>query len=290
MSDIENESLTAKEALLQKQRKEKKSLQAEIQTIKKAVPKGDKKRDKLAKQKISELENALTSKHKHELEALDQQQKNEGGDSPAVADGNVVEQVEVVQKSKGKAKRKQVKKALKAKELSERLAQAEFDYKNSSRHKEEEEIKKILKEQGLMVKPVTPDGNCMYHAICDQLTNNIINMADLRKRTASYMRDHVGDFMPFLSTDAGDAFTSDDFKTYCSDIEKSGIWGGQLELQAISHVFKTPIHVIQAGSATVKLGEEYEGSPVLLTYHRHELGLGEHYNSVTTFLEDKEDL
>ncbi|XP_078482574.1 deubiquitinase OTUD6B-like isoform X2 [Ciona intestinalis] len=258
MSDIENESLTAKEALLQKQRKEKKSLQAEIQTIKKAVPKGDKKRDKLAKQKISELENALTSKHKHELEALDQQQK--------------------------------VKKALKAKELSERLAQAEFDYKNSSRHKEEEEIKKILKEQGLMVKPVTPDGNCMYHAICDQLTNNIINMADLRKRTASYMRDHVGDFMPFLSTDAGDAFTSDDFKTYCSDIEKSGIWGGQLELQAISHVFKTPIHVIQAGSATVKLGEEYEGSPVLLTYHRHELGLGEHYNSVTTFLEDKEDL
>uniref|UniRef100_H2Y9H4 OTU domain-containing protein n=1 Tax=Ciona savignyi TaxID=51511 RepID=H2Y9H4_CIOSA len=104
------------------------------------------------------------------------------------------------------------------------------------------------------------------------------------------MRLHAADFLPFLSTESGDPYTADEFESYCCEVEKSGVWGGQLELQAISNAFQTPIHVIQAGSSSVKLGEQYEQSPILLTYHRHELGLGEHYNSVMEMVENKEEL
>uniref|UniRef100_H2Y9H9 Uncharacterized protein n=1 Tax=Ciona savignyi TaxID=51511 RepID=H2Y9H9_CIOSA len=138
MSDAEGQDLSTIEILLQKHKTEKKSLQAEIQAIKKAVPKGDKKREKIAKQKIADLENALKETHKQELETVEKSQKTDAIDSSTtVLDNNGEEPSETRQKSKGKAKRKQEKKAMKAKELADRLAQAEIDYEKSSRFKEE---------------------------------------------------------------------------------------------------------------------------------------------------------
>jgi OTU domain-containing protein 6 len=54
-----------------------------------------------------------------------------------------------------------------------------------------------------------------------------------------------------------------------------------LQLQALSVVLKRPIEVLQAEGAPVLLGEEFKPMlPIILTYHRHVYGLGEHYNSV----------
>ena len=50
--------------------------------------------------------------------------------------------------------------------------------------------------------------------------------------------------------------------------------------------------MIQAKGPPVVTGEEYKekGSPaVILTYHRHMYGLGEHYNTVTQLKEDNEE-
>ena len=57
-------------------------------------------------------------------------------------------------------------------------------------------------------------------------------------------------------------------------------WGGQVELLALSSILKRPIEVIQAEGAPVVVGEHFSSSRLLLTYHRHAYGLGEHYNSV----------
>lgn len=56
-----------------------------------------------------------------------------------------------------------------------------------------------------------------------------------------------------------------------------------LQLRALSQVLRRPFEVVQAEGRPVVIGEEFSDSsstPVLLTYHRHMYGLGEHYNSV----------
>lgn len=86
----------------------------------------------------------------------------------------------------------------------------------------------------------------------------------------------------------------DEFEKYCSDVEHTTAWGGQLEvssfvvvfvvsqlfcllgltviilftqqLKALTQVLHLPIEVIQADSPAIKLGEEYDGEPITLMY------------------------
>ena len=57
-------------------------------------------------------------------------------------------------------------------------------------------------------------------------------------------------------------------------------WGGQVELLALSSVLRRSIEVIQADGPPMVVGEHFTGPRLLLSYHRHAYGLGEHYNSV----------
>lgn len=60
------------------------------------------------------------------------------------------------------------------------------------------------------------------------------------------------------------------------------------QLRALSHVLKCKIEVIQATGPPVILGEEYKNNRhIILTYHRHMYGLGEHYNSVQPYCEEE---
>ena len=42
--------------------------------------------------------------------------------------------------------------------------------------------------------------------------------------------------------------------------------------------------VIQGEGPDITIGEEFSCDPIILTYHRHLHGLGEHYNSVSPLL------
>lgn len=57
---------------------------------------------------------------------------------------------------------------------------------------------------------------------------------------AAYIRKHAPDFLPFfLSENIGDGDADgsldDRFEKYCSEIESTAAWGGQLELGALNH-------------------------------------------------------
>ncbi|XP_010778549.1 deubiquitinase OTUD6B [Notothenia coriiceps] len=75
-------------------------------------------------------------------------------------------------------------------------------------------------------------------------------------------------------------WSPDEFEKYCSDVEHTAAWGGQLELRALTQVLLLPMEVIQADSPPIQIGEEFDSEPVTLIYMRHAYGLGEHYNSV----------
>merc|ERR1711863_11807 len=65
---MSDEELSPEEALLKRQRKERKDLQGKIQGIKKTASKGDKKKKKDVVDEIAKLETELNAKHEKELE------------------------------------------------------------------------------------------------------------------------------------------------------------------------------------------------------------------------------
>lgn len=70
------------------------------------------------------------------------------------------------------------------------------------------------------------------------------------------MRDHCDDFLPFLTKDNGDIYTTEDFNQYCADLERKPVWGGQLEIKALSHVLHKSVEVIQAEGSSLIIGGE----------------------------------
>lgn len=296
---MEEQTVETPEELLAKQhRKEKKDLQAKIQSMKNTVPKNDKKRRKQMTEEITKLESDLNQKHEEELKQLKC--------SPDIKVEQVINDVETLtvhsepqQKSKQphitKAQKRRDKKAAQEKERECRIAEAEVENLLGVRHQEALKLAQKLSQQQLQIREISSDGHCMYRAIEDQLaqrslSGGVMNVKELRCRTAEYMRNHAEDFLPFLTNpNTGDLYTTDEFEKYCSDVEHTAAWGGQLELRALTHVLHLPIDVIQADSATINIGDEYNDEHITLVYMHHAYGLGEHYNSVERLKEPVED-
>ncbi|XP_041933140.1 deubiquitinase OTUD6B [Alosa sapidissima] len=281
------EAETAEEALAKQHRKEKKDLQAKIQSMKNAVPKNDKKRRKQLTDDIARLEAELNQKHEEELRQLtnstitDKVEEVVNGIETIGLDTE--EQNDGKQSRTSKAQKRREKKAAMEKEREARIAEAEVENLQGSRHQESLKLQQKLAERQLQIREIQSDGHCMYRAIDDQLASRGQGMGlkELRAQTANYMRCHTDDFLPFLTNpNTGDMFSADEFEKYCSDVESTAAWGGQLELRALTEALKLPIEVFQADAPLIKIGEEYDKLPVVLVYMRHAYGLGEHYNSV----------
>ncbi|XP_037330892.2 deubiquitinase OTUD6B isoform X2 [Pungitius pungitius] len=257
--------------------------------MKNAIPKNDKKRRKQLTEEIAKIETDLNQKHDEELRQLKSKTNTEvevlnGVETMKIADGD--EQEEGKQPRLTKAQKRRDKKAAEEKERESRIAEAEVQNLQGVRHQEGLKLAQKLAQRQLQIKEISSDGHCMYRAIEDQLAKrsepgSITSVKELRSSTAQRMRGYADDFLPFLTNpNTGDMYTTDEFDKYCSDVEHTAAWGGQLELRALTQVLHLPVEVIQADSATIKIGEEFDSEPITLVYMRHAYGLGEHYNSV----------
>ncbi|KAI9808802.1 MAG: hypothetical protein M1826_004059 [Phylliscum demangeonii] len=112
-------------------------------------------------------------------------------------------------------------------------------------------------------------GDCMYHAISDQLYGHQNAHAEIRATTAAFLRHHRALYRPFVPADLGAENrrstrltrggamqdlpplpTEDEldqaFDSYVERyVEKPGRWGGDLELQALAGAFLVDILVYQ---------------------------------------------
>ncbi|KAG9464296.1 hypothetical protein GDO78_020169, partial [Eleutherodactylus coqui] len=268
-------------ALLKLQRKEKKDLQAKIQSLKNSVPKNDKKRRKQLTEDVAKMEAELEEKHKRELAELCQKQHSETEVKSAangVATLDLGNDVPAQQTRVSKAQKRRDKKAALEKERDDRIAEAEIENLSGARHLESQKLTQILSQRQQQIKQIPSDGHCMYKAIEHQLKerHGNLTLTSLRHQTADYMQSHPDDFLPFLTNAAtGEIYTQGERSLYRE------IWGGQgTNLRALSHILQTPIEVIQADASPIIIGEEYSDQPITVVYMRHAYGLGEHYNSV----------
>ena len=77
--------------------------------------------------------------------------------------------------------------------------------------------------------------------------------------------------------------TTEAYNGYCTNILdcESIVWGGQPEVNAICAALSCRIRIISATGDPLTMGSENsDGSCLDLSFHRHEYGLGDHYNSV----------
>lgn len=263
-----------------KHRKEKKELQAQIQALKKAA-KNDKTKKKELTAEILRLETEMDTRHQQEIDSANKNHKNTN-EITDTALNNVENDLSKVKISK--AQKRRDKKSQQEKERDELIKQQEQENRHGPRNIELQEINNKLKERGLKIFMIPSDGDCLYKAVSHQLAiikQKDVSVDELRESTAKYIRQHKGDFLPFMThPDTFEMLTNEDFEEYCDKLENTKVWGGQLEVRALSNSLKCPITIIQAtGPGSIDQGDEYEKPPLIITYHRHMYGLGEHYNS-----------
>lgn len=108
--------------------------------------------------------------------------------------------------------------------------------------------------------------------------------ATLRLAAAFYISRNRRTFEPFV---AAESFA--DVHSYVDSIAnvRTSKWGGQPELVALAAVLGLPIHVMSTDSLSgdasdvrvLKFGEGPPANALVVTYHRHYLSTGEHYNA-----------
>ncbi|KAI9809445.1 MAG: hypothetical protein M1826_003899 [Phylliscum demangeonii] len=112
------------------------------------------------------------------------------------------------------------------------------------------------------------DGDCMYHAISDQLYGHQHAHAEIRATTAAFLRQHRALYRPFVpvnswdeenegSTPSGttgwdippiptEADQDQAFESYVEQlVAPPGMWGGDLELQALAGAFLVDIVIYE---------------------------------------------
>lgn len=295
---MSEETLTEEE-LAQKHKRERKELQAQIQILKKSICKGDKKKKKEVIEEIARREEELEKQHQEELATwkLAHITVNDINEEAKEENHEEQEQVDQQQEKPGqrvsKAQKRRDKKANAERERNQRIIEEEALNVYGKRHMEIQTINKILHERDLMIYEVPSDGHCLYNAVAHQLKllgEPPLGFHDLRLKTASYLRQNMNDYLPFISNpDSDELLSPEQYEKYCSDVADTSAWGGAIELQVLSHVLKCPIEVIQASGTPYVIGDEYgKQKKVTLTYHRHMYELGAHYNSVTKYVKGEE--
>lgn len=291
--EADTQELDNEEELLKRHRQERKDLQAKIQALKKTSTKGKKKKE--MQETITQMEQELELKQNEELSQINNISENKCSEN--VEKEDMFEETEANDSDADnvksplpmrmtRAQKRRNKKAEETKERDKRIADEEKKNKDGDTPRDYEirKIKDLLKEMGFELYNIPADGNCLYCAVNHQLKvtgRNVSTVNNLRKETASFMRDNIDNFLPFMynSDESDEPMDEAKFLEYCKNVETTKLWGSQLELRALSSILQCPIKIIQATGLPTIQGENYEGPPLVLTYHRHLYRLGEHYNS-----------
>lgn len=299
------EKQETRDEMLSRHRKETSDLQKKEIEMKKAAAKGSKAEQKAKKKQvedeISRLSTKLKEKQAEELASLGYSGRNGNEKNnletlvQAIAGVSVASQPD--QSKPSKSAKRRGKRAQQEAAREQRIQEEQSNIV-SDRMIEDEKLVKKLEPLGLTISEIKPDGHCLYRAVEDQLAlqsggSSPYTYQQLREMAAAYMRNHSSDLLPFfLSENISDEDSEDPpeerFENYCKEVESTAAWGGQLELGALTHCLRKHIMIFSGSFPDVEMGKEYKvdggsdsrNASIVLSYHRHAFGLGEHYNSV----------
>lgn len=295
--------------LLSRHKKEIKDLVGRTTGMKKQASKSTRKN---VMKQIKEMEEDLERKHEKELKEFNGESYNDDNgtdDDDELTPEKLLAQLEIdnnnnnnkqpeslskfdittnsiiKESTEGKKKRNRRKEKLAQREAEikriQEEAMVEQGKKPDLRGIELNNIKELCDIQNVIQYDITPDGHCLFASIADQLKirqgiNS--NVKELRKNAANYIKENPNDFIPFLFDE--ETMSLKNIDEYVEKIENTAMWGGDLEILALSKVYDCPISVMMSGRSALRMNENGLNSELKLVYYQHAFGLGEHYNSL----------
>ncbi|KAG7799989.1 hypothetical protein KL929_000905 [Ogataea haglerorum] len=277
--------------LLARHKKEARDLVAATTGMRKQATKSTRKE---VMRRIAQMEQDLKDRHERELRELTGEaqeaeeitpeqllaQMNLGSEKPAEP-----AEKEPVAKTGPKKKRNRQKERLAKRETEfKKLQQEAEDEASAQPNLKELELKNIADlctAARLVQHNITPDGNCLFASIADQLQqrhNITMTVQELRARAARQIRNDPDTFAPFLFDE--DKMEVRNVEEYTDKLETTVMWGGDLEILALAREFDCPISVMMSGRAPLRVNENGQQPELRLVYYQHVFGLGEHYNSL----------
>ena len=146
---------------------------------------------------------------------------------------------------------------------------------------QEEEFKNNMEKINFNIKIIEKDGNCLFRAISDQIYGDEKYYSILREKCMDYLE---------IERDFFQQFIEGDFDEYINMKRKNGIWGDDIEIQALSEIYNRPIEIYSGSIKPLKCFHENKKYfneknknknnnkkiiPIRISYHGHN-----HYNSV----------
>ncbi|KAJ3182593.1 OTU domain-containing protein 3 [Gaertneriomyces sp. JEL0708] len=98
-----------------------------------------------------------------------------------------------------------------------------------------------LARQGLKIKDMTGDGNCLFRALSDQYEGTPDYHAKHRQTVCEHLSQHRDTYAPFVGEDEGS------FEQHVCRMRQDGVYGGNMELVAFARAMGVDIAVHQAG-------------------------------------------
>jgi OTU domain-containing protein 6 len=277
------------------------------------VPRKDRAGRMRLAEELAELEQAMRNRHKEEQ--IEAEVDNEARSIPAEHDTCVGETISAlsgvhirseVNSSQSDpmggndhhSKRKESKAAKRRRQRVEadaaserRIAEEKAGMGPSERSIEAKRLLEVLTPRGLTIYDIPPDGHCLYAAVAHQMhvigqssdaEGRIYDVARLRDMTADHMLRRKEDYLPFLETVE---FDDKKFGIYCERLRREAVWGGQVELRALSEALGLVIEIYGAAMPLLVMGDvdakDVQSKQILrLSFHRKYYELGDHYNSV----------
>ncbi|KAF8417446.1 hypothetical protein EV426DRAFT_569000 [Tirmania nivea] len=153
----------------------------------------------------------------------------------------------------------------------------------------------LLRAHGLYASPISGDGDCLFHALSDQLYGHENSHRELRARIVTHMRQHSSYFKLFLSVPPArkkakgksefvplsESAIDVAFEQHVKRMSQQGVYGDNIEICAFAREFGVHVKIYQREFAYVVTGngdEDGDGGEskmVHIAYHTWE-----HYSSI----------
>ena len=152
--------------------------------------------------------------------------------------------------------------------------------KKSDIDKLEEKFKQKLHKYNYILHIVPSDGNCLFSSISDQVYGTEKHNLIIREKCMDFIEANSVYYSQFI--EGGET----QMPAYIKRKRKSGIWGDNLEIEALSEIYKRPIEIyIEPDKPVNGLGFNKFGNkfPIKISYHGNK-----HYNSMVPSVKNEE--
>lgn len=194
-------------------------------------------------------------------------------------DRSLTEEEKIARKRAKKQRQQQNKEQRKQDRIADRAKEMEGFVPLAER--ESQRMDRQLKAQGMQIKDIPSDGNCLFRAIKDQMDFNEVkgfqelDHTSLRSLCADTLDRYRDEYAVFMPED------EPDFDAYLRKI-RDHLWGGDMEINALSRALRSRIFVYQGeGEPVLKFGEDIKNpeGELRITFHKY-LYACAHYNSL----------